>query len=195
MPRRRFMALCAWAGLAVGVGWQATGYRRFHGWRGEVLQGWEAEVLAAVAETTIAEAPGATLPEGPALRELAENVDRFLVALPSSMRREIHGLLLLVEHGTLLTGRFRRFTRLAPADRAYFLNRLHARGGLARMVAKGARDLCLSGWYQDERTWGAMGYQGPLVVFPAGTVRGADGLPARPSRYDHLRAPESGESS
>ena len=82
LPRRRFLALCGLAGLALGVGWRATGYRRFSGWRGEVLWEWEAEVLAAVAETVLPDEAGADLPAGPPLQVLAENVDRFLVALP-----------------------------------------------------------------------------------------------------------------
>ena len=54
-------------------------------------------------------------------------------------------------------------THLDPAARRSFLERLSGIGGLIAQASRGIRDLCYLGWYQDPRTWGPLGYGGPLV--------------------------------
>ncbi len=150
--------------------------------------------MTAAATALIPDSPGGTWPAGPTPLEIARNADRYLMALPPALLREVRGLLLFLEHGTWLTFHWPRFTRLTPAAAAAHLQRLHARGGTQRLIANGIRDLCMSAWYQDPRTWPALGYEGPLVVLPANVARRADGLPSRPGRYDHLIARQPLES-
>ncbi len=189
IPRRRFLALAGLAGLALGLGHRLSGYRRFPGWRGRVLRDWEAELVAAAAEALLPERPGAELGEGPSALEVAANVDRYLLPLPAPLRREIHGLIWVIEHATFMRLRARRFTRLSAPERARLLSELNAAGDPWRLVAGGIRDLCLIGWYQDRRTWPAIGYHGPLMVPPDDAPLGPDGTPRPASRYDHLVAP------
>lgn len=174
LPRRRFLLggaalLAAAGGLA-----RVSGYRAFPAWEGALLAGWEAEVLRAAAEALLGPAP----PSEQSLDEIPLRADRFLASLPEAARLEIHGLFVLVEHGTALDARPWRFTRLSPAERLDYLVSL-AGSAPGHLVAKGLRDLVLLGWYQDPAAWTEIGYGGPLV--PA----------ARPpeSRWEALRAP------
>ena len=97
-------------------------------------------------------------------------------------------LLAFLEQGTSLDARFRRLTRLEPAGRRAFLERLTRIGGLLAQAARGVRDLCLLGFYQDARTWQGTGYGGPLVVRPPpGDVRAQ--LAGSSSHYAGLLAP------
>jgi len=105
------------------------------------------------------------------------------VGMPAAATREVHGMMVLVEHGTTpLGGRLDRFTRLPAEEREAFLGGLEARGGLWAQAYRGLRDLCVLGYYQQAATWPALGYEGPAV--PAA----AQARPAWPA-YEALRAP------
>ncbi len=188
--RRRFLAALGMAGLALGLGFRLVGYRRFARWQGEVLRSWEAEVVAAAAEVLLDDGGEGRVPAGPSATEIARNVDDYLVWLPAHLTREIHGLMLLLEHGTLLHLRARRFTRLSRAARSEHLHRLRYGGGGWRLIYSGIRDLCMIGCYQERSAWQAIGYHGPLVEPPADGPVGLYGWPRPPSRYDRLVAPE-----
>jgi D-cysteine desulfhydrase len=189
-PSRRG-ALLGGAAVAAGllVVTRTTGYRDedFADWQGEELAGWEAQVLAAAAEAVIPDEAGPLPAEGPSLRELVANVDRYLASMPAPTKTEIHGLMILLEQGTVIGGRLRRLTNLDPAARRGFLEGLRARGGLLGVAARGVRDLCYVGWYQDPRTWPPLGYGGPIVK------QLAPGESPRETVYDALVAPP-GES-
>lgn len=136
-------------------------------WDGQVLGEWEAAVIAAAAMALIPNKPGELPSPGPSGFEVAHNVDRFLEGMPEMMLLEIHGMFGLIEHGTLLGGFARRFTRLDPAQGLECLMTLRAKGGKFAQAFKGIRDLCLLGWYSDRRTWNRLGYDGPLLDRPA----------------------------
>lgn len=171
-PSRRLVLVGGAAALSAAVVARVTGYHPI-AWAGEVLAPWEAQVLAAAAPV---------LSGVPALDGLtvAANVDRFLVPMPASMKLEVHQLLGLVEHGTGLGLRLRRFTRLAPDAREAFLLSLHARGGLLAQAFRGLRDLVLMGTYQHEKSWDGLGYRGPLPPLVAPEMVNA--------RWESLRA-------
>jgi hypothetical protein len=188
ISRRRFMLGAAALGALAAGGYRLVGYRHPANWSGRVLRDWEVDVVVAAAAALIPDIPGGTWPSGPPPEELARNIDRYLLSLPPALLREIRGLLVFLEHGTWLTLHWPRFTRLSPTAAAAHLQRLHARAGVQRLVVNGMRDLCMSAWYQDPRTWPALGYEGPMVLLPAGTERRRDGLPRRPGRYDRLVA-------
>ncbi|MFU8804569.1 MAG: hypothetical protein ACNA8W_12220, partial [Bradymonadaceae bacterium] len=166
MTRRRFL----WLGGVGVVGALAIG--RFScydaaDWNGTILSEWQAHALAAAALTLIPDVPGEWPSSGPSPMEVAHNVDRFLVGMPPEMLTEIGQMFGLIEHGTLLGGRLTRFSNLSPEHRLDFLVGLRNRGGLLAMAFEGLRALCLLGWYQDDRTWKAIGYDGPMIKRPA----------------------------
>lgn len=173
--RRALIGLAAAVGLGV---WARVGlYPAWGAWRGKVLSDWEAHVVASVAEALVPDTPGGPIEGGVAPRHVAENVDRFLVGMPEHVLFELHGLMAFVEHGTLLGGHARRFTRLSATDRLRLLQRLGRADDERAVAARAIRDLCLLGTYKDPRTWASIGYEGPPI--------GAE--PA--SRYDALCAP------
>ena len=178
LSRRRVLvggaALVGATALRHGVG-----YRSFEGWQGLVLNRREAHVVAAAAEAIVPDVAGALPASGPSGLELTRAVDRYLAGMPSPMIVEVHAMFELLEQGTLLGGRLSRLTTLDPAARRGFLQRLEAMGGPLAQASRGVRDLCLLGWYQDERTWAPLGYRGPWV--PAGGLGGA-------GRYSQLVA-------
>ncbi len=179
---RRGLLVGGAAAALIGVA-RTTGYRgSLDGWQGRELARWEAQVLVAVAEAVIPDRPGPLPTEGPDGARLAANVDRYVAAMPAPLRTEVHGLFVLVEQGTALGGRVRRLTRLDPSRRRAFLEGLSRRGGLLAVASRGVRDLCYVGWYQDPRTWPAIGYTGPLVK------EQAPDAPLRETPYDALVA-------
>ena len=188
--RRRFLAALGVAGIALGLGVRMVGYRRFMRWKGSVLRGWEAEVVAAAAEVLLDERGTGAAPVGPSPEKIARNVDRYLLWLPPHLVREIHGLMVLLEQGTLLHLRARRFTRLSPPARSEHLERLRSGGRGWRLLYLGIRDLCMIGCYQERGAWEAIGYHGPLIEPPADAQPGTYGWAQPPSHYDRLVAPE-----
>ena len=155
-PDRRALVVGA-AGVLGAVTWaRLTGYEQI-GWTGDVLAPWEAQVIAAAAPLL----SGLRAPDG---LTVAANVDRFLVPTSARMKKEIHQLLALIEHGTPLGLRLARFTRLRPEAREAFLVSLAARGGLLDQAVRGLRDLILMGTYQDARSWRDLGYAGPQAL-------------------------------
>jgi D-cysteine desulfhydrase len=146
-------------------------------WQGRVLSGQQALVLAAAAEVLLPRLAGAPEP-----LTVARNIDRYLVALTGAQQQQVHLLLLVIEHGTLLGGHLSRFTRLDPEARLSFLTALQAGGTLMAQAYRGLRDLCLLGYYQEPVTWGRLGYDGPWVVVSGGQAVSS-------ARYEALRAP------
>ena len=182
-PSRRGLLIGGAAAAGLITVARTTGYRdALPDWQGRELARWEALALIAVAEAIIPDVPGPLPSDGPSGAELAANVDRYLVGMPAPLRQEVHGLMALMEHGTLLGGRLSRLTRLDPPRRRAFLDGLTRRGGLLAVASRGVRDLCYVGWYQDPRTWPAIGYSGPLVK------QREPGEPPRETPYDALIA-------
>jgi D-cysteine desulfhydrase len=181
LARRRVILGLGALATAVGAGVRLTGYPALPaGFRGLVLAPWEAHVVRAAAEALVPPAGDAAV-----IAAVPARVDRYLVGMPPPMAREIHAMLALVEHGTLLGGRLARFTRLAPEERARLLSRLADAGGLAAQIYGGLRDLVFLAVYQQPATWGALGYEGPRVPLSYD--------PRRPGRavhpaYEDLRA-------
>ncbi|MCC6216423.1 MAG: pyridoxal-phosphate dependent enzyme [Polyangiaceae bacterium] len=174
--RRRALVAAGAVAAAVAVGVRLTGYPPLP--PGRVLASWELHVVAAAAEALLPPAPAVVSWE-----KIARNVDAYLVGMPASLVRDVHALIAAVEHGTWLAPAVRRFSELAAAEREAHLRRLEGLGGMGRLVARGVRDFCLLGYYQEPATWAALGYEGPLL--------GPDPQPPRPRapRYAALVAP------
>ena len=172
--RRRWILGGVAATTALTVGLRVTGYPDWPAWPGRVLAVWEGHVLRAVVEALL---PPAPLDPGVPER-VAMNVDRYVLALPSHARLELHAALAAVEHGTTpLTLRWSRLTELPVEEAREYLATLAARGGVQRQMYRGVRDLVMLGYYQQARTWPALGYEGPKVD-----------RRRRPTTYDPLAA-------
>lgn len=184
LRRRVFVggAVAAAGGLILG---RSCGYEAPEGWAGEVLSVAEASVIVAAAEALLPDEPCATMPEGPAAWEVAHNVDQYLVGMPAALRRDVHALLLAVEQLTPLGGQVARFTRLDAAKRVEALTTV-AQTPVGRLIYRGLRDLVMLGFYQDQRTWEPLGYEGPIVGI---CMPGRWDVPSRMSRYSALIAP------
>lgn len=177
---RRRLLLGGLGVAAVAGTWRFTGYDELPNWQGRVLSAREAAILTAVAGAILPPAPS-----GPPLAEVARRVDDYLTSMPPHLRRDIHGLLLAVEHGTTpLLFSLRRLTRLQAAEREAFLAELAQRDGIQFLLYRGVRDLCMMGYYQHPETWPALSYSGPML--PAGRTA---------PLYDALRAPSGGVPS
>ncbi|MFO0761613.1 MAG: pyridoxal-phosphate dependent enzyme [Byssovorax sp.] len=183
-PRRKVLLGLGAAAIAITTGLRTTGYPPLPGWSGAVLSAWEAQVIRAAGEALLG--PDIQPAE---LDGLAARIDRYLTAMPPAMQRDIHGMMVLIEHGsTPLGGHYHRFTRLSVADRERYLAGLAARGGLLAQAYAGIRDLCMLAYYQQPSTFAAIGYEGPRVPLdydPAGPDRmridAYDTLVARPA--------------
>jgi len=171
----RRAVLVGGAAALAAIAWaRVSGYQPIV-WTGEVLAPWEAQVLAAAVEVLsgLSGLDGLTV---------AANVDRFLVPMSAGMKGEIHQLMALVEHGTPLGLQRARFTKLSREAREAFLLSLDSRGWLLSQAFRGLRDLVLMGTYQQDKTWPALGYKGPLPPMPAPELVNAP--------YDTFRAPK-----
>lgn len=166
LGRRRLIAGGALATLGALAALRFSGYPQLTGWTGKMLSSREALVLAAAAEVILPRQAGVDP------FTVAANVDRFLLALPPYLLREVHALLGLVEHGTTPLGmRLSRFSSLPLDAREAFLLSLSARGGLLATAWRGLRDLCLLGYYQEPVSWEELGYSGPWGPAPTSDSR------------------------
>lgn len=168
--RRAFIALGAGAAAVILGARFFGGYPALPSFQGAVLSAREAHIIVAAAEALLP--PEATAEQR---AEIPARVDRYLMGMPERTLREVHAMLLLIEHGsTPLGGRLRRLTRLEPAEREAYLSGLEARGGLLAQAYRGIRDLILLGYWQQPSTWPAIGYGGPQVPLdydPRGPLR------------------------
>lgn len=154
--RRQFLIAASLCGAGVLITRRFTCYEDTN-WKPLMLTTAQGLALAAAAEVMVPDGPG------PTGLEVAKNVDKFLAGMPQSTLRELDGLFLLLEHGTLIGGSLRRLTGLSPEDRLEFLNALSTKTGLLGDAFEGLRALVYSGWYQDRRTWAVIGYTGPWI--------------------------------
>lgn len=163
---RRELVFGALALASLGVLHRMTGYP---GGDGHVLNAAELATLAAAAAVILPPAPGP-------YDAVPAAVDTFVRAMSPPLRRDLHALLALVEHGTPAGAHIDRFTRLDVDARGAVLAGIASAHPLGAVAIRGLRDLVYLGYYQAPDAWGALAYEGPS--FPA------------PNRfYEPLRAP------
>jgi hypothetical protein len=105
--------------------------------------------------------------------DVAGFADAWSARLPAGVRRDLGRFLAYVEHLAPMGAGFgARFTRLAAAAQDAVLASLEASSSdLLRAGFDGLRSLVFMGYYRDPRTWGIVGYDGPLVGRPPGGWR------------------------
>jgi hypothetical protein len=102
----------------------------------------------------------------PAEAAIAKRIDKELTFHDgSTLLDDIKAALFLIEHLTLASGYWRRFTRLAPAAQATYLAAMSRSDiGIKRDPVNGLRFMALFFYYTDERTWPQIGYTGPMIT-------------------------------
>lgn len=96
-------------------------------------------------------------------------VDGFLRHFDPATRRELRGLLQLLEHSASLfgsdaTGRMGRFSHLSTNQQDQILTEWQSSSlTIRRQGFQGLRCLVFMGYYRDARTFGLLGYDGPTV--------------------------------
>lgn len=169
LTRRRLfrVGLAGAVGLGAGgvLAWQTSGYdvpdaiaRRLRS-----LSPKEYRIVEAVAERIVRDDDGRLPP--PDEVDTALWVDAVVSSLHAADQRDVRHLLHLLEHALPpWSGRFARFTRLSGPGRDAVLEAMQ--GGdspLLRAGFEGLKALVALAYFRDERTWAAIGYDGPLV--------------------------------
>jgi hypothetical protein len=97
--------------------------------------------------------------------DVAAAVDRQVERMSSSLKRDIHWILRIFEHGThLFDLKGRRFTRLSREDQVHYLKGwMESSLGARRIVFRGLKLLSALGYYGLPETWKAIGYDGPWL--------------------------------
>jgi hypothetical protein len=179
--RRSFLRRFARAGVALGVlgGTGIVAAIRTSGYRVDPARAaklksiapWQLAVIDAAAARMCAadvpyDAPGA--PPTPLEVGVGEFFDAFVAACDRSIARDCKAMIGFVEHAwPLVCGELHRFTAL-PADRQDAV--------LAKMESSSSEMVCgafhslksllMMAYWRDPRTWGVVGYDGPLVNRP-----------------------------
>jgi hypothetical protein len=97
--------------------------------------------------------------------DVAVEVDRLVTPMGRGVKRDIHWMLRIFEHGThLFDLKGRRFTRLGRADQeAYLRGWMQSSLGARRMVFRALKLLAALGYYGLPGTWSTIGYGGPWL--------------------------------
>jgi hypothetical protein len=173
--RRRFLAggLGAAALLALGGALESRAYRYADPGGLRALSPKQYAVLVAVAARYLGGMAA------PTAAEVARFVDGYLAGSADYVRTDVCRLLGLLEHAPqLFLGHARRFSALGPAEQdAHLASWAQSRLAQRRAGHGALRELCSLGIYRDSRTWGALGYRGPVV--PRG-YRGSERDPIEP---------------
>ena len=134
----------------------------------------EYAMLSVLAERLLGAA--GVLGAGPDRIDVARNVDTLVAALDADLRAQLRSALRVFEHGTYLFDlRRKRFTGLASEQQQQYLaGWMNSTLGIRRTVFRVLKALVAAGFYQDPRTWPAVGYDGPwlgrITVDPRGAA-------------------------
>jgi hypothetical protein len=133
------------------------------------LSAWEFVVVEHAARRIAApDRPGEpSIPSADDL-DVAGFVDTWVARMDGRIRRDLGRFLAYVEHvAPLGVGFASRFTKLAASQQDRVLASIEASfSGLLRAGFDGLKSLVFMGYYRDARTWGIVGYDGPLVGRP-----------------------------
>lgn len=172
LSRRRWLRVGIGGSLALGVGgalaWNVSGYSvppRVAS-RLVALSPKEYLVVEAVASAILR--PDADDLPTPEELDVALAIDDLVARLDPANRADLRRLLHLLEHALpLASGYVTRFTRLDVAGRDDVLRRMSEHGTLLLRGGFAAlKSLCAMAYFSSPRTWGAIGYDGPLVNRP-----------------------------
>ena len=97
--------------------------------------------------------------------DVVAEADRLIARMDRSVRRDIHWILRIFEHGThLFDLRGRRFTRLSRADQeSYLRGWMTSSMGARRIVFRALKLIAALGYYTHADAWAKIGYEGPWI--------------------------------
>ena len=173
VSRRRFLRLGLASGAVVAAGsvfaWHSVGYevpadlaRRLR-----ALSPKEYLVVKALAARVLrSDADDLPAPEHV---HVAEEIDGLVANLDDATRGDLKKVIHLLEHGLPWSCAYpSRFTRLSGEQQDKVLeSMMTSRISLLRGAFDSLKSLCVMAYFRDERTWGAIGYDGPLVRRPS----------------------------
>jgi len=172
----------ALAGIASS---RLSGYSPIDNWDGTVLANWQARVLQAAIEAVAPENLSGQQLNG-IIESAPGKIDAYLAGMPKWFITEVHGLFMLIEHGTLLNFRLNRFTELSLQARRDVLHGLHDYGWLMAQGYKGIRDLAFMAIYSHPDSWVDLQYDGPRLAL----AQANKGERVFWKKYEALRAPK-----
>lgn len=97
--------------------------------------------------------------------DVAAEVDGLIAPMDRNVRRDIHWILRIFEHGThLFDLQGRRFTRLTREDQEHYLaGWMTSSMGARRIVFRALKLMAALGYYRRGSAWIAIGYDGPWL--------------------------------
>lgn len=123
----------------------------------------EQEILTQIAERIV----GSATPGAPRVRDTraVSTIDALCASLDPALTAPLPTLLRVVDYAPFVFDlRFRRFTRLTPAEQDASLDGwMRSRFALRRQAFYALRNLALLGYYSQDPTWPTIGYAGPLL--------------------------------
>ncbi|MBK8168769.1 MAG: gluconate 2-dehydrogenase subunit 3 family protein [Sandaracinaceae bacterium] len=172
VSRRRFLkvGVAGSAALALGgaLAWQTRGYEvpAAVSSRLRALSPKEYLIAKAVAARVLRrDADDLPMPEE---LHVAEYIDGMVARLDEANRTDLKRLLHVLEHVLPWSAaKPSRFTRLDGAGKdAVLASMMSSSVGLLRGAFEALKSLCVMAYFRDARTWGAIGYDGPLLNRP-----------------------------
>lgn len=173
VSRRRFVRLGLGGAALLGVGgvlaWQTSGYEvsAETAARLYALSPKEYLIVSALAARMLRrDAEDLPTPEE---LEAALAIDVLVARLDADNRRDLLRLLHALEHVLPLSvGVASRFTRASGPEQDLVLQAMSEHSvGLLRGAFSALKSLCVMAYFSSPLTWGAIGYDGPLVSRPA----------------------------
>lgn len=177
ISRRRLLGGVAAALVLGGAGValvRTRGYALPEGRTLAALTAWQFVVVQHAARRIAApDRPGdGSIPSADDL-DVAGFVDGWMARMPAAVRRDLGRFLGYLEHvAPIGAGHASRFSRLPAAAQDEVLASVEASSSdLLRAGFDGLKSLVFMGYYREPRTWGILGYDGPLVNRPRGGWR------------------------
>ena len=126
-------------------------------------------LIAALAPVVLAGAlPADPAERAAAIGRIVRSVETAVAGLAPAAREEVRQLFALLRFAPAryaTTGLWRPLEEAAPEDIAAFLVRWReSRFDLLRVAYQGLTQLLQAGWYDDPRSWAAVGYPGPPAL-------------------------------
>lgn len=165
--RRRLLAGGVVSAVALAGGgalsWFTLGYRKSDR-RFVALSDKEAVVVASLVDAFFPK--DGDLPAGADLG-LVDRIDEELFSQPAAVRDDVKAAIQLIEHAPPLFGAFGRFSSLDRATRVRVFRALMQRGpDVVVQAAVGLKEIASLAYWSNEKTWGAIGYDGPWQKTP-----------------------------
>jgi len=109
-------------------------------------------------------------PPTPLEAEVVEFVDAFVADSEPALRRDLLAAIGALEHVfPMLAREVRRFSSLSADAQDRVLAAMESSSiDLVRGAFAGLKSVVMMGYYRDPRTWGVLGYDGPLMNRPPG---------------------------